>query len=150
MSDITTGSKTVKLSSVESMESFERVTVNVKVTDVKDKRLEEEDELWVINNATVVGVPYFDSYKSCFQCKARVEPNSDRLGKCSQPDCQMTQRLDLCPPHTTAKLMLMYEDEGVHKTVFAFAYGETVQEMVVMMCPLKCLPNLELSSRRLW
>ena len=131
MADITTGSKTVKLSSVESMESFERVTVNVKVTDVKDKievggkskqdvlvgddssrirvavweshvnlmaknksywlenfmvrefqgtkylimgkegsnivaiddggpinkRLEEEDELWVINNATVVGVP---------------------------------------------------------------------------------------------
>ena len=41
----------------------------------------------------------------------------------------MMQRLDLCPQHTTAKLMLQYEDEGVHKSVFVFAYGETVEEI---------------------
>lgn len=48
---------------------------------------EEEDELWVINNATVAGVPHFDLYKSCLQSKARVEPRTDCLGKCSKQDC---------------------------------------------------------------
>ena len=90
---------------------------------------DKEDELWVIKNVTVAGVPYFDTYKSCLQCKARVEPNSERLGKCSKPEYRMMQRLDLCVQHTTAKLMVLYEDEGVQKTAFAFAYGETVQQI---------------------
>ena len=112
---------------------------------------EEEDELWVINNATVAGVPYFDVYKPCLQCKTRVEPNSDSLEKCYKPDCQMTQRLDLCPPHTTAILMLQYEDEGVHKSVFAFAYGGELKKLLgAMMCLLKYWPNLELSSQLSW
>ena len=33
---------------------------------------DRDDELWVINNVTVAGVPYFDTYKLCLQCKARV------------------------------------------------------------------------------
>ena len=83
----------------------------------------------MIKNVTVAGVPYFDTYKSCLQCKARVEPNSERLGKCSKPECRMMQRLDLCVQHTTAKLMVLCEDEGVQKTAFAFTYGETVQKI---------------------
>ena len=62
-------------------------SIIITIDDVRpvNERPEEEDKLWVINNTTVAGVPYFDSYKSCLQCKARVEPNSDRLGKCFQP-----------------------------------------------------------------
>ena len=52
---------------------------------------DRDDELWVINNVTVGGVPYFDMYKSCLQCKARVEPHTERLGKCSKMDCMMMQ-----------------------------------------------------------
>ena len=69
---------------------------------------DRDDELWVINNVTVAGVPYFDTYKSCLQCKARFEPHTERLGKCSKMDCMMMQRFDLCPQHTTAKLLLLY------------------------------------------
>ena len=38
----------------------------------------------------------------------------------------MTQRYDLCPQHTTAKLMLLYDKDGEPRTTFAFAYGETL------------------------
>ena len=41
----------------------------------------------------------------------------------------MMQRFDLCPQHTTAKLMLRYDDDGEQRTVFAFAYGETVDQI---------------------
>ena len=85
---------------------------------------DRDDKLWVINNVTVAGVPYFDTYKSCLQCKARVEPHTERLGKCSK--CMMMQRFDICTQHTTVKLMLLYDDDGEKRTVFAFAYGETV------------------------
>jgi len=90
---------------------------------------ERDDELWVINNVTVAGVPYFDTYKSCLQCKARVEPHTDRVGKCSKTDCMMMQRFDLCKQHTTAKLMLMYDGDGVQRMVSAFAYGDTIHQI---------------------
>ena len=57
------------------------------------------------------------------------EPHTERLGKCSKMECMMTQRYDLCPQHTTAKLMLVYEKDGEQRTVFAFAYGETVHQI---------------------
>ena len=41
----------------------------------------------------------------------------------------MMQRFDLCPQHTTAKLMLLYEEDGQQRTVFAFAYGETIHQI---------------------
>ena len=40
----------------------------------------------------------------------------------------MMQRYDLCSQHTTAKLMLLYEEDGEQRTVFAFAYGKTVHQ----------------------
>ena len=90
---------------------------------------DRDDELWAINNVTVAGVPYFDTYKSCLQCKARVKPHTERLGKCSKMDCMMMQRFDLCPQHIMAKLMLLYDKDGQQRTVFAFAYGETVRQI---------------------
>ena len=87
---------------------------------------DRDDELWVINNVTVASVPYFDMYKSCLQCKAT---HAECLGKYSKMDCMMMQRFDLCPQHTTAKLILLYDEDGQQRTVFAFAYGETVHQI---------------------
>ena len=89
---------------------------------------DRDDELWVINNVTVAGVPYFDTYKSCLQSKARVEPHTDCLGKCSNMDFVMMQRFDLCPQETTAKFMLLYGEDGEQRKMFAFPYGETVHQ----------------------
>ena len=36
-----------------------------------------------IFNVEIVGVLQLDCYKSCLKCKARVEPLSPHLGKCS-------------------------------------------------------------------
>ena len=41
----------------------------------------------------------------------------------------MMQRYDLCSQHTTAKFMLLYDKDGEQRTVFAFAYGETVHQI---------------------
>ena len=91
-----------------------------------------DDELWVINSVTVAGVPYFNTYKLCLQCKARVEPHTECLGKCLKMDCIMMQRFDLGPQHITAKLMLLYEEDGQQRTVFAFAYGPSSEVMKVL------------------
>ena len=39
------------------------------------------------------------------------------------------QRYDLCVDQTTAKLMLMYEDEGQNEIVQSHAYGEVVHKI---------------------
>ena len=39
------------------------------------------------------------------------------------------QRFDLCPQHITAKLMLLYDEDGQQRTVFAFTYGETIHQI---------------------
>jgi len=81
---------------------------------------DRDDELWVID-LTVAGVPYFDTYKSSLQCKARLEPHTECLSKCSKMHCMMMQRFDFCPQHITVKLMLLYDEDGQQRTVFAFA-----------------------------
>ena len=65
-----------------------------------------------LHNVVIVGVPHLDKHKACLQCKARVEPLTPPLGRCSKPECKMLQRFDLCLDHTTAKLLLMYETDG--------------------------------------
>ena len=157
MMDVKTA--TIKLSTLETLDSFQKVTVNIKVVDIKEiievdgkekqdvtvadessvarvsvwegnvnimkhsqsyclkdfmvreyqntkyltmakdgseiipiediggvAEKTEDNELYVIKNVTVGGVPYFDTYKSCLQCKARVEPETEARGKCSKPD----------------------------------------------------------------
>ncbi len=71
-----------------------------------------------ISNVQIVGVLLLDSYKACLQCKARVEPMTPPLGKCSSMDCVMIQRYDLCTQNTTAKLQLMYTPVGEQQAKF--------------------------------
>ena len=104
----------------------------VEIDDIGDVAKDfgsSEEEILVLQNVTVVGVPYLGSYKACLSCKARVEPQTPPLGKCSKVDCQMMQRYDLCAEQTTAKLMLMYEAEGQNKIVHSHAYGNVVKEI---------------------
>ena len=93
------------------------------------EQTKEDEELLLIQNVSIVGIPYLDTYKSCLKCKARVEPQTPPLRKCSKADCMMLQRYDLCTEHTSAKLMLMYDDEGERKSVQAYAYGEVVRQI---------------------
>ena len=60
-----------------------------------------EEEI-TLHNVTIIGVPRLDTHKACLQCKARVEPLTPPLGRCSKPDCKMLQRFDLCVNHTMA------------------------------------------------
>ena len=65
---------------------------------------DRDDELWVINNVTVAGVPYFDMYKLCLQCKVRVEPYTEHLGKRLKMDCMVMWSLSTthyCQTHAS-------------------------------------------------
>ena len=48
-----------------------------------------------IKRATIVAIPQLDSYRSCLSCKARVEPETSQIGRCSR--CTTPQRIDVCP-----------------------------------------------------
>ena len=90
---------------------------------------ESERELLEIHNAQIIGVPQLDSYKACLTCKARVEPESPPLGRCSK--CGMMQRFDMCPQQMSAKLLFMKRYPGdpqpTVKTLHAF--GRIVQDL---------------------
>ena len=49
-----------------------------------------------------------DMDKACIRCKARVEPLTPPLARCSRPDCLMPQRFDFCKDQLSAKLMFMH------------------------------------------
>ena len=49
-------------------------------------------ETRVLQNVQIVGVPQLHSYNACLQCKARVEPLTPPLRRCSKHDCGMIQR----------------------------------------------------------
>ena len=66
----------------------------------------DEEDTTTIQNVLIVGVPSLDIYKACLLCKARVEPLSPPMGKCSKQDCNMIQRYDLCTDQATARLLL--------------------------------------------
>ena len=79
------------------------------ISDVsKEVDQEDEDLPATISNATIIGVIQLDKYKACLKCKARVEPLSPPLGRCSKSDCLMTQRYDLCPENASGKLLFMH------------------------------------------
>lgn len=75
MADITTGSKTVKLLSVGSLESFERATINVKVTDVKDKTQvggKSKQDFLVAGDSGIVRVIVWESHVNSMEKKTEV------------------------------------------------------------------------------
>lgn len=78
-------------------------------------------------DAVVIGVPQLDTYKACLTCKARVEPQTPPLGRCSK--CAMLQRFDLCPDQWSAKLLLQCGC-GLNKhTVTLHAFGRMVNDL---------------------
>ena len=83
-------------------------------------------QLHTIRNATIIGVLQLESYRSCLRCKARVEPITPSLGRCSKSECNMLQRFDMCAQHTSAKLMFMSDND----TYSLYAYGQTVKNLV--------------------
>ena len=56
-----------------------------------------------ISNPEIIGVPQLDTYKACLKCKARVEPVTLPLGRCSKVGCSMMQRYDRCPNQLSAQ-----------------------------------------------
>ena len=91
------------------------------------------EEVITLQNVTVIGVPHLDIYKGCLNCRARVEPLTPPLGRCSRSECLMMQRYDLCREITSAKLLLMYESEGKKKVIQCYAYDDVVHRMAVAM-----------------
>lgn len=91
--------------------------------------INDEEEV-TLHNVVIVGVPHLDTHKACLQCKARVEPLTPPLGRCSKPECKMLQRFDLCINHTTAKLLLMHETDGQNKIIQVHAFGEHLGQIV--------------------
>lgn len=67
----------------------------------------DTEKTLTLQNVEVVGVPHIDVYKCCLGCRARVEPLTPPLGRCS--GCQMMQRSDICREVVSAKLLVMYE-----------------------------------------
>ena len=81
-----------------------------------------------IFNVEIIGVPQLDCYKACLKCKARVEPLTPHLGKCSKLGCGMMQRYDRCPNQLSAKLMVTWVDSEMGRcTQSLFAYGRIVR-----------------------
>ena len=83
-------------------------------------------KLQTIKKATIIGVLQLDTYRSCLRCKARVDPITPPLGRCSKSGCNMLQRFDMCAEHTSAKLLFQSESD----TYSLYAYGQTVKNIV--------------------
>ena len=91
----------------------------------------QEEEETTIDSVQIVGVPLLDMYKACLQCKARVEPMTKPLGKCTKADCDMVQRYDLCTDQITAKLLLLYNpDEKQTKYIQCHIFGQLVHQLL--------------------
>ncbi len=72
-------------------------------------------------------MPHIDVYLCCLGCKARVEPLTPPLGRCS--GCQMMQKSDICRQVTSAKLLVMYECDGKNRMMQCHAYDDILREM---------------------
>ena len=91
---------------------------------VKDSE-EITDHIETIVNAVIIAVIQLDSYRSCLRCKARVEPCSPPLGRCSKQDCAMLQLFDVCTQQVSVKVLCM-SNSHMHSL---YAYGQTVQDL---------------------
>ena len=92
--------------------------------------LPDDDEYTTIYNVQIVGVPQLDNYRSCLQCKARVEPLTPPLGKCTREDCMMMQLFDLCQDQLSARVLLRHiNDKRQHNHVTCSAFGDMVYQL---------------------
>ena len=99
------------------------------IGDVEEIPSESESEFQqlFLLNAQIIGVPSLDSYKACIRCKARVEPQSPPLGRCSKTVCAMLQRYDFCSEQLSAKIIFQHGIEGRMESLHAF--GRTVTDL---------------------
>lgn len=67
--------------------SVEKDSKLISIDDIEDAKMVDDDMM--IQDAQVIAVSQLDSHKACLRCKARVEPSSDDVGRCSQQDCRM-------------------------------------------------------------
>ena len=95
------------------------------IGEVKQCKDGNDKEETTLSNALIVAVLHLDSYRSCLCCKARVEPLSPPLARCSKPDCTMLQRYDVCSEHISAKL-LFKDNTNMHTL---YAYGNMVKNL---------------------
>ena len=65
---------------------------------------------------------------SCLKCKARVEPLTVPLGRCSKGDCAMMQRYDLCSEQLSAWLLVLHHT-STSDNKFLQAFGSIVQRL---------------------
>lgn len=89
----------------------------------------EEQQRREIFDAQIIAVPYLDTYKSCIRCKARVEPLSPPLGRCSKEECLMSQRYDFCGDQCSAKLMLQCGQLQGKDVITLHAFGNILSEL---------------------
>lgn len=82
-----------------------------------------------IVNAQIIGVPQLDTYKSCIRCKARVEPMTPPLGRCSKENCLLSQRYDFCPEQLTAKIIFTHGDHKHHTIQTLHPFSKTICEL---------------------
>ena len=106
---------------------------------------DSEREVLETFNVQVTGVPQLDSYKACLGCKARVEPSSPSLGRCSK--CAMLQRFDICPEQMLAKLVVMSLARPRGPVKQLHALGKIVQDLAEREDTDSITQNALLTSR---
>ncbi len=75
-----------------------------------------EDDLPVddtIGRAEVAGVLTLASYLSCLACKSKVEPTTDKMGK-----CKMDQNMERCKTQLNAKMVVTCGDSYLTLNAF--------------------------------
>lgn len=98
-------------------------------TVIADK-IDEDEEVSMTKQVKIIGVPILDVYKSYLLCKARVEPMTPPMGKCSKTECAMIQRYDMCPDQASANLLLQYQpDDDLTKLIQLSAFNKVLFEI---------------------
>ena len=97
--------------SLSSLRSETEITL-VDDIDTCSVNFEPDQSVVTVADAEVAGVMNITSYINCISCKNKVDPVSDKIGVCS--NCSISQRLDKCTQHSSAKLLIakgsdMYE-----------------------------------------
>ena len=102
------------------------------ISDLEDTvdDIPKDDEYITLHNAQVIGVAELDTYRACLNCKARVEPQTPPLGKCSRDDCLMIQLFELCPDQISARVMLQHvTSDGKYNNITCAVYGDFVYQL---------------------
>ena len=102
-----------RISDIEASTSFEDVS---------------EQNTTILHGAKIIAVLSLDSHKACLRCRARVEPASPPLGRCSQ--CSMGQLSDECVEVISAKLLFMTSNQGQRKMESLLAPGNVLEKIV--------------------